>query len=226
MHFSDQGEGFGRKRARAHRRPVGFVAVAACAAFLFVLATPSASGSPAGDSSRLRAHFNDLWTTVLETPTPENPFTGGSTCVALDGNVVSPFGPDGAPDCTVDSGVKVFVAGYTWECSSFPGDHFDYATTNQGLRSCAKATFGDRVVTGTLDGSPLALTEVETSLLPIKLPVDNIFGVATQAERKGRSVGYGSVTLVSGLTSGDHSIRISVENGGTVREYLTTIHVR
>jgi hypothetical protein len=36
--------------------------------------------------------LGDLWTTVLETPTAENPFvTGDPACIDLGGNTVAPF---------------------------------------------------------------------------------------------------------------------------------------
>jgi hypothetical protein len=72
------------------------------------------------------------------------------------------------------------------------------------------------------------VTEVETGLLHIFLPEDNIFG-ATGADRRGLSVGHGWVILLNPLTPGTHTITIH-----TAGSYLgqpidntvvTTIHV-
>ena len=58
-------------------RPDGPDAVAFC------LLAPSASTAP----TSLGRTLGNLWTTVLETPTPDNPFGGGDGCVALGGNL-------------------------------------------------------------------------------------------------------------------------------------------
>jgi hypothetical protein len=52
------------------------------------LLAPSASAAP----TSLERILGDLWTTVLETPTPQNAFAGGDTCVVLEGKIVAPFG--------------------------------------------------------------------------------------------------------------------------------------
>lgn len=71
------------------------------AAVTFCLVAPSAG---AATTSRLGGTLGNLWTTVLQTPTPQNPFAGGDTCVVLEGNIVAPFGPSGADSCTVKRG--------------------------------------------------------------------------------------------------------------------------
>ena len=80
------------------------------AAVTFCLVAPSASAAP---TSRLGGTLGAMWTTVLETPTPQNPFAGGDTCVVLEGKIVAPFGPNGADSCTVKRGTKIFVAAWT-----------------------------------------------------------------------------------------------------------------
>ena len=107
----------------------------------FCLIAPSASAAPTG------LLLGDLWTTVLKTPGAENPFvTGEAACVDLRGNTVAPFTPAGFPQdstCTVRRGTKIFVAGSTYECSSFiPDDHAGYGTTEAELRMCARQTDG------------------------------------------------------------------------------------
>ena len=90
---------------------------------------------PAAGADSTRPLLGHLWTTLLETPAAENPFaTGNPACVDLSGHTVAPFRPypDPPPQdftCTVERGTKIFVAASTWECSSFPGDHFEFGTT-------------------------------------------------------------------------------------------------
>ena len=58
----------------------------------------------------------------------------------------------------------------------------------------------------TVDDKPVLVTGVETTLLNITLPADNLFG---EPEGKtGQSVAHGWVTLLHPLTPGEHEIVI------------------
>jgi hypothetical protein len=189
----------------------------------FCLIAPPAS---AATTSQLSATLGDLWTTVLQTPTPQNPFTGGDTCIALQGNIVAPFGPNGAPSCTVTSGTRIFVAAQSIECSSFPFDHEGFGTTEAELRACAIAMdAGITLVTLTVDGQPVPLTKVQTGALSIHLSQDNIFAVKGN-DRTGLSVADGWVALLDPLALGTHTIEIVVKGknaaGKPVNTHLTT----
>ena len=186
------------------------------AATAICLVAPSAGANP---NNRLGGTLGDLWTTVLQTPTPENPFAGGSPCVDL-GDIVAPFGPNGATSCTVERGTKIFVTAWSTECSTFEGN----GTTDAELRACARAAdAGITTHTIAVDGQAVPVSEVETDLLTIHLPKDNIFGL-TGAARNGLSVGHGWVTLLDPLTPGTHTIDIHV--AGTVNfDIQTTIIV-
>jgi hypothetical protein len=181
-----------------------------------------AAAVPAGSFARsasadnqLAGMLGDLWTTVLETPTPENPFAGGSPCVYL-GDTLAPFGPNGAQSCTVERGTKIFATAWSTECSTFEAN----GTTEAELRACARAA-DEGITTHTIavDGQPVAVSEVETELLHIHLPKDNIFGL-TGGDRKGLSVGHGWVTLLDPLTPGTHTIDIHV--AGSLNFDITT----
>jgi hypothetical protein len=191
------------------------------AALTFCLIASSASAHPTG---RL---LGELWTTVLETPRLENPFgTGEAACVHLRGNTVAPFTPAGFPQdstCTVRRGTKIFVAGSTYECSSFiPEDHVGFGTTEAELRECARQTDAQAAPEVTVDGRSVTLTAVETRLLRIHLPKDNVFGV-TGADRSGQSVAHGWVVLLKRLARGTHTIVIEIDAQTTI---TTTIIVK
>jgi hypothetical protein len=163
--------------------------------------------------------LGDLWTTLLETPTPENPFAGGNPCLDL-GDILAPFGPTGVESCTVERGTKIFVTAWSTECSTFEGN----GTTEAELRACARAAdAGITTHTIAVDGQPVPVSEVETELLTIHLPKDNIFGL-TGADRKGLSVGHGWVTLLDALTPGTYTIDIHVA-GSISFDIRTTIIV-
>jgi hypothetical protein len=174
------------------------------AAAVFCLVAPSASASAAPDN-RLGGILGDLWTTVLQTPTPENPFTGGDPCVDL-GGILAPFGPSGVESCTVERGTKIFVAAWTTECSTFEGN----GTTKAELLACALAADqGITTHTVAVDGQSVPVSEVKTGLLNIRLPKDNIFGLKG-GDRSGLSVAHGWVTLLDPLTPGTHTIDIHI----------------
>ena len=186
-------------------RIVTFTAIALFAA------APIASASPA---KKLENNLAALWTTVLETPSAQNSFgSGGSafSCWNL-GRTVAPFDDAPVESCTVTTGTKLFVIGSSLECSTFEGN----GTNEAELRTCARA--GDAPVAPTIsvDGRAVRVTEVETPLLEIVLPADNIFGQLAGTE--GLSVAHGWVTLLHPLTPGSHTIVI----GGSI---TTTIVV-
>jgi hypothetical protein len=184
--------------------------VSLTAAAAFAGTVQAADAAPA---HRLTDALAELWTTVLQTPSAENPYGSGGAedaCWDLGGNVVAPFGPSGVPSCTVKPGTRIFVAGHTVECSTFE--------QNVDLVQCARDA--DTIVpTVTLDGRPLTLTEVETSVLSATLPADNIFGLPAG---EGEFAAHGWVTLLHPLTPGTHTIEIAL---GSAAPVDTTIEV-
>jgi hypothetical protein len=168
------------------------------------VAAPAASAVP---EKKLDDHLAALWTTVLQTPSAENPFgTGGSEFACIDlGGTVAPLAPGGVESCTVKPGTKIFVAASTVECSTFEG----HGTTERQLRKCAREMDVQDAPTVTVDGGSVPVAEVETPLLNIVLPADNVFG--QPAGTKGLSVGHGWVTLLHPLSApapGEHDIVI------------------
>ena len=101
------------------------VAVALC------LGAPTAGAVPA---KKLDNNLAAMWTTILETPSAQNPFGTGGGCFDL-GGTVAPFGPDGFNGtCTVKPGTKIFVAASAVECSTFEGT----GTTEDELRDVCR----------------------------------------------------------------------------------------
>jgi hypothetical protein len=199
-----------------------FARVLLVAAVTFCLVTPSASSAP----TSLGKTLGNLWTTVLETPTPDNPFgDGGPQCFVLGGKIVAPFGGDSFT-CTVKAGTRIFIAAWTTECSTFAGDCGGPGSNEAQLRAAAEAEDAGITATVTINGQPVPVSEVETGLLRIHLPQDNIFG-AKGAARKGLSVAHGFVYLTDPLTSGTYIIEGHVVfPDGSNRDFTTTVIVR
>jgi hypothetical protein len=192
------------------------------AAVTFCLVAPSASAAP----TNLGKTLGKLWTTVLETPTPDNPFGGGGPrCFVVGGHIVAPFG-GGSFTCTVKDGTRIFIAAWTTECSTFAGDCGGPGSNEAQLRAAAKAADAGITATVTINGEPVPLSSVETGLLTIHLPQDNIFG-AKGAERNGLSVAHGFVYLSDPLTPGTYIIQGHVVfPDGSTRDFTTTIIVQ
>ncbi len=193
------------------------------AAATFCLVAPSASAAP----TSLGKTLGDLWTTVLETPTPDNPFGGGGAqCFVLGGKIVAPFG-GGSFTCTVKGGTRIFIAAQTTECSTFAGDCGGPGSNEAQLRAAAEAGDAGLTATVTINGEPVPLSTVETGLLTIHLPQDNIFGLKG-AERNGLSVAHGFVYLTDPLTPGTYIIEghVVFPDGSPAADFMTTIIVQ
>ena len=180
------------------------VMVTAMAGGVLGLAAPPASAVPV---NKLDANLAAVWTTVLQTPDPQNPFgTGGAAYACLNlGGTVAPFGPKGVDSCTVKPGTQVFVTASSFECSTFEGN----GTTEAQLRACARKYDAQVAPSVTVDGASVPVTEAETPLLHIVLPQNNIFG--QPAGTTGLSVGHGWAALLHPLTPGTHAIVIHTD---------------
>jgi hypothetical protein len=187
----------------------------------FCLVAPSASAQ-----TSLGGTLGNLWTTVLETPTPDNVFGGGGPqCVVVGDNIVAPFG-GGSFTCTVKAGTRIYIAGFTTECSTFAGDCGGPGSNEAQLRAAAEAADAGITATVTINGERVPLSSVETGLLTIHLPQDNIFG-ATGAERNGLSVAHGFVYLTDPLAPGTYVIEGRVKfPRGRPQNFTTTIIVQ
>ena len=176
------------------------VAMLSLAAVTLGLAAPAASAAPA--PVKIDADLTALWMKVLATPSAQNSFgTGGEAfgCWNL-GGTVAPFGPNGISSCTVKPGTKIFVVSASVECSTFEGN----GTTEAELRACAEQMDVHSAPPVTVDGQSVPVKEVETRLMNIVLPADNIFGEPTGTT--GLSVGHGWVAHLNPLTPGTHTI--------------------
>jgi hypothetical protein len=192
-------------------------AILLLAALTLGLFAPAASAVPA---KKLDANLAAVWTTVLETPDAQNPFGSGGAafaCLSL-GGTVAPFGPNGVESCTVKSGTKIFVIASSVECSTFEGT----GTTETELRACARQTDVQVAPSVTIDGKSVPVAEVQTQLLNIVLPTNNIFG--QPAGTPGLSVGHGWVVLLHPLSPGTHTIVI--DRGPAFPILTTTIIVK
>jgi hypothetical protein len=184
------------------------------AAIALFAAAPAASAAP---TKKLDEDLAALWTTVLETPSAQNPFgAGGSAFACFDlRGTVAPFAPAGVDSCTVKPGTKVYIAAQSFECSTFEGQ----GTTDAILRQCARDNDAQVAPTVTIDGRSVPVAEVETPLLGIVLPAGNIFGAP--AGTQGLSVGHGWVARLNPLRPGTHTIVIN----GSGNPITTTIIV-
>src|SRR5690242_16173419 len=184
-------------RTRGLRRlAVGLFA--ACASLAAAPITGAAAVAPRYDPG-----LAALWTAVFQTPSAENSFgTGGAAfaCWDLGDRTVSPFAPSGVESCTVRPGTRVFVVASSVECSTFEGD----GTTEAELRACAEQSDAASAPSVTVDGRPIPVSGVETPVLNLVLPADNIIGAP--AGTTGQSVAHGWVAHLHPLSPGTHTV--------------------
>jgi hypothetical protein len=213
--------------------PRVLIVVAAILGIVFAQVAP-ASAQEQPDLSGMLAN---LWTKVLETPAPENPFPShGRACWDLGINnlgnpTVAQFGGS-VRSCTVKPGTDLFVVGWSTECSTFDDDCGRVSDTVAGckgttlpeLLACAKSLDEPHATpTVTLDGVPVEVTEVTATMPNLVLPEDNVFdkfGIPTPGG-PGQSAAHGWVTLIdtSELANGNHRIVIK---DPTLEEPVTT----
>lgn len=173
------------------------------------LGAPTAGAAPA---KKLDNNLAVLWTTVLETPSAQNSFgSGGPAFACWDlGGTVAPFAPVSVDSCTVKPGTKMFVAATSFECSTFEGN----GTTEAELRTCARQSDVQVAPAVTVDGKSVPVGEVETPLLNVTLPADNLFGLPSGTE--GQSVAHGWVTLLNPLTPPGSPHTIVIKSGESI----------
>jgi hypothetical protein len=187
------------------------------------VATAATSSATAASSNQLGSKLGELWTAVLKTPTPDNPFTGGSTCVSLPDGQLAPFGPNGAGPCTVPRGTQIFVAARSQECSTFAGDDCDGTIYSQLLANAKSVDAKYTTHTVAVDGEIVAVTEAVTRLLHIVLPGNNVFGLP--GGTAGVSAAHGWVVLLKALPLGTHTIDVHLAGEGFDSTTTTTITV-
>jgi len=190
------------------------IVVASILGIVFAQVTPASA-----QAEDLAGNLGTLWTTVLETPAPENPFAQNFNpkfaCFDLDADTVAPFAGGVHFSCTLVPNTNIFVVGFSVECSTFDADcgrgspEGCNGTTPQALLDCARAGDLKAAPSITIDGESVTVTEVETpvtSPLNIVLPADNIFG--EPAGTTGLSLAHGWVTQLAPLPPGNHRILI------------------
>jgi hypothetical protein len=173
-------------------------------------------------TKNLESDLAALWTAVLETPASQNPAVNvdaGPACWDLGHRTIAQFGFVGEKKCTVRPGTKIFVAGWSGECSTFDNDCGREddppgctATTAPDLLKCAQEMDAPHAVPEiTVDGKSVTPTEVNVPQLNIDLPPDNVFDVLIEPTPggPGLSAAHGWVVLLNPLTPGSHEIVIT-----------------
>jgi hypothetical protein len=196
------------------------IVVASILGIVFAQVAPASADAPADPSNVLASDLAALWTGVLETPASQNPAVGnGPDCWDLGNRTTAQFSFIGEKKCTVKPGTKIFVAGWSGECSTFDNDCGREddppgceATTAPDLLKCAQEMDAPHAVPKiTVDGKSVTPTEVNVPQLNIDLPEDNVFDVLIEPTPggSGLSAAHGWVALLNPLTPGSHEIVIT-----------------
>jgi hypothetical protein len=147
---------------------------------------------------------------VLQTPAPQNPFTSDNNqCHPLGQEALAPLLPfaPASTTCTVKPGTSVFIGEMSAECSTAEAPPF-HGNNQAELRACVSSVLlgpvaSFNVHTLVVDGEAAPVRLVQTPLMRVDIPPDNILGVSAQGAQ---SVGMGWVALLHPMTPGTHHL--------------------
>jgi hypothetical protein len=184
------------------------------ASFAFGIASPAASAT---SQPRLGQDLAGFWTYVLQTPASQNPFTSDNNqCHQLRQEVLAPLLPfaSASTTCTVKPGTSVLIGEMSAECSTAEAPPF-HGNNEAELRACVSSVLlgpvgSFTVHTLVVDGESVPVRLVQTPLMTVNIPPDNILGVSAQ---EAQSVGMGWVALLHPMTPGTHHLEYTF--GGT-----------
>lgn len=180
---------------------------------LVVAAVALGVAAPAASATSQRQLAQDLegfWTYVLQTPAPQNPFTSDNNrCHQLGQQVLAPLLPfaPASVTCPVKPGTRVFIGEMSAECSTAEAPPF-HGDNEAELRACVQSVLlgpvgNFNVHTLVVDGRTVPVTLVQTPLMSVNLPPDNMLGVPAQ---QALSVAMGWVALLHPMTPGIHHV--------------------
>ncbi len=144
----------------------------------------------------------------------------GGAVAFLDGGSAG-----GTITCSEPAGRPLYVDGVTNECSTLPGDHNGFGTSPADLKRCARAGFTGVSGTAVLDGVRISNYRnliVATNAIRIRVPKRNDFGIKGQT---GTSAAYGEGLLLSGLSVGTHTIRVTSTISGKTYPVKYRVHI-
>jgi hypothetical protein len=195
---------------------------------LLVLAgTTLALAAPASATSerKLAEDLAGFWTFVLQTPAPQNPFTTDhNRCLELSRHLVAPLLPfaPASTTCVVRPGTRVFIGEGSAECSTAEPPPFHGGNEAQ-LRACARHVLAGvtehRLV---VDDRIVPVHLVETRVLSVNIPPDNILGVPAQPAL---SVARGWVALLPPMAIGTHHLSYSFAVTLEGTHLSNTVHI-
>jgi hypothetical protein len=178
-------------------------------------AASTQSAASATSQQKLGQDLEGFWTYVLQTPAPQNPFTSDNNqCHQLGQEVLAPLLPfaPASTTCTVKPGTSVFIGEMSAECSTAEAPPF-HGNNEAELRSCVTSVLlgpdgSFNVHTLVVDGEAVPVRLVETPLMTVNIPPDNMLGVSAQ---EAQSVGMGWVTLLHPMTPGTHHLEYTFD---------------
>jgi hypothetical protein len=148
------------------------------------------------------------WQTVFSGSLPMNPCQTLTANGEPVGYVTLPTIVPGTYDstCSEPAGQPMYVIELSGECSTFPGDHGNFGTTDSQLKKCARTLYSGVVETTTVDGQPIDVSKSLKSTQPFSVNLasgNNILGLPPG---EGRSAAYGYGLVLTGLPDGTHII--------------------
>jgi hypothetical protein len=191
--------------ATAAALALSLVACALAAGARTVVVGPGGAVAGGGYAYWLGRNWQLVFESAPPAPKPCETVTAGGEQVAV---LIVGAPPSGTyrRSCTEPAARPIYVEMLSNECSTFPGDHTHFGTTNADLERCARTMFAGAVATAAVDGHPVASFTrylAATGVYSLQLPKQNLFDYK---QFSGRSAAYGYGLLLTGLSAGDHTI--------------------
>lgn len=129
-----------------------------------------------------------------------------------------------AHTCREPQGRPLYVVDIGNECSTAPGDHGSFGTSDTDLMRCAKALFYPITEHTTVDDRSVDTAELITGppAYPIRIPKNPLFPLPPGEYR---SATYGPGLLIVDLSTGIHTIHMVTESHGMKWTLIWTIDV-
>lgn len=162
------------------------------------------------------------WKSFLQGST--SPCGRGGRVIVLAGGAGAFTKKGETQTCMVAAGKPIYVNGLAVECSTVEKAPY-HATTDAGLRRCARGLFKGATSHLTLDGVDVHTARFRTAspAFAFRLPKRNVLGAK---QRNGRAAAYGDGLLLRGLSRGRHTLAGTGRLGGMPAKLTYRLTVR
>jgi hypothetical protein len=163
------------------------------------------------------------WRFYFSSPAPCQTATVNGQTVTLVENTAG-----GRSSCPAPAGKPIYVNGFSTECSTIPGHHNGWGTSNSQLQRCSRTVTERALITEWLDGRRVAnygkIFWKPVTAFHVTVPAHRFRGFS---RRHARAAAWGWSLLLKGLPRGTHTVRCKATYPSGKLEFQSrvTLHV-